>query len=59
MLRSLEAVTKTLERLEGVNQPGPRKWVHRTPPPGKSPRPRTSEGSRPKRPAKPKQPRGS
>jgi Ser/Thr protein kinase RdoA (MazF antagonist) len=36
MLRSLEAATKTMERLEGINVPGPRKWVHRPPKPGQT-----------------------
>ncbi len=54
MLRSLEAVTRTVERLEGINQPGPRKWVHRAPVQGKAPKSRESRSSKSKRPANPR-----
>lgn len=55
MLRSLESVTKTMERLEGINQPGPRKWVHRAPRPGQTRKPDVRPS---KRPTKPKRPSG-
>jgi Ser/Thr protein kinase RdoA (MazF antagonist) len=54
MLRSLETATRTMERLEGINVPGPRKWVHRTPRQGQ-PRKAPTAQSRPK--GRPKKPR--
>lgn len=56
MLRSLESTTRTLERLEGINQPGPRKWVHRPPRQGQSAKARPKQGPGPRRPAKPRRP---
>jgi Ser/Thr protein kinase RdoA (MazF antagonist) len=54
MLRSLEAATITLERLEGINQPGPRKWVHRSPRRAQTSKSPKSSDRPPKRPAKPR-----
>jgi Ser/Thr protein kinase RdoA (MazF antagonist) len=54
MLRSLEAATITLERLEGVNQPGPRKWVHRASRKGQPNKSAKSSDRPTKRPAKPR-----
>jgi Ser/Thr protein kinase RdoA (MazF antagonist) len=53
MLRSLESATRTMERIEGINQPGPRKWVHRPPRPGQPSKPSKSRSQRPQRPKKP------
>jgi Ser/Thr protein kinase RdoA (MazF antagonist) len=55
MLRSLETATRTMERLEGINVPGPRKWVHRAPRQGKAPKSETRAPQRKKKP--PRKPR--